>query len=102
MPLLPDKPNPKPRSIAQPDAETRRCTKCLVRKPHDDFRWLWAGIRKSSHCKACERGLKTAPTKRFERPYSLGTLSRPRTAPHPGPERWIDPEVLAVFRRGIR
>jgi hypothetical protein len=54
VPLLPDKPNPPVHSIAQPDAMTRRCTKCLVRKIHDEFRWLWVGIRKSSACKDCE------------------------------------------------
>jgi hypothetical protein len=57
MGLMPDKPNPRRHSIAAPDllTGTRRCTRCLVRKPDTDFRWLWKGTRKASACKACEK-----------------------------------------------
>jgi hypothetical protein len=57
MGLMPDKPNPKRHSFASPDpaTETRICTRCLVRKPDTDFRWLWKGTRKASRCKACEK-----------------------------------------------
>jgi hypothetical protein len=59
MGLIPDKPNPPIRSFAQPDpiTGTRRCTKCLVRKDDNGFRWLQEGKRRSSRCKACEKAI---------------------------------------------
>jgi hypothetical protein len=63
MPLCPDKPNPRIKSFANPQSGFRRCTKCLVRKSDDEFRWLWTGIRKASQCKGCEKIHKRAKRK---------------------------------------
>lgn len=63
MGLLPDKPNPPGRSIAQPSDGTRRCTKCLLRKHDAEFRWLNRGIRRASRCKLCERAAARAVAK---------------------------------------
>lgn len=94
MPLLPDKPNPKVRSFAQPDETTRRCTRCCQRKPHDDFRWLWQNIRKASRCKDCERSDRRAKRstdgKVLTGRFSLGNLSKPR-ARILVPDHWTNP-----------
>jgi hypothetical protein len=83
MPLLPDKPNPKVRSIAQPDADTRRCTKCLVRKLHAEFRWLWENIRRASQCKECEakqrRARRSTDGKLLKAPDRFGMPEFPVT-----------------------
>jgi len=55
MGLLPDKPNPVRRSIANPSNGTRVCTHCYHRQLDEHFRWLWINKRKASQCKACEK-----------------------------------------------
>jgi hypothetical protein len=82
MGLMPDKPNPKGRSFAQPSGGTRRCTKCLRRKTDDEFRWLNRNIRKASRCKACEAAITRAAKLPAPTPSLFDQLfpGRPRLA----------------------